>query len=139
MAAPLRTPGAPARQPRCPALAAADLPDLPTRFVMPRNVQLLWIAEAEARQLQESTLAQRAPSEPPISIIAAVHGAASGNRWRRLLAQLMGNVPDSVTRADTAVDAALREIEAAKPAPAPAGPQVVVCLPVNSAYDDQRS
>ena len=100
---------------------------------MSRNVQLLWIAEAEARQLQETTRAQRAPSEPPISVIAAVRGAASGNRWRRLIAQLM-----TATASDETVD------EPAPPQPAkeaadPAPPRLVVCPPTAGAFDDRRS
>jgi hypothetical protein len=62
---------------------------------MPRNTQLLWIAEAEARRLRELTLVQHASSEAQISVVAAMHGSARFNRWRRLVAGLTPAAPGS--------------------------------------------
>jgi hypothetical protein len=55
---------------------------------MPKNTQLLWIAEAEARRFQEFTLIQYATSESHVSVVSAMHDSARLNRWRRLIARI---------------------------------------------------
>ncbi|HZK90954.1 MAG TPA: hypothetical protein VFC56_12475 [Stellaceae bacterium] len=91
---------------------------------MPKNTQLLWIAEAEARRLREFTLIQHAASEPQISVVAAMHGSARFNRWRRLIAGLTpatASAPAAPVGLTTASEA---DAAKAPEYPAPAGSAV---------------
>jgi hypothetical protein len=99
---------------------------------MRRNMQLLWIAEAEARQFEAYSQTERAASEPQLSVISAVRGAARGNRWRRLIAQLLAQAP---------APGPASPAEPGDPSAAPAArgqphPPMVV---VETAFEDQRS
>ncbi len=64
---------------------------------MPKNTQLLWIAEAEARRFQEFTLTQHATSEAHVSVVSAMRGSARLNRWRRLIARVSPVAADQQT------------------------------------------
>jgi hypothetical protein len=64
---------------------------------MPKNTQLLWIAEAEARRFQEFTRIQHAISESHVSVVSAMRGSARLNRWRRLIARISPVVEDLQT------------------------------------------
>jgi hypothetical protein len=68
---------------------------------MPKNTQLLWIAEAEARRFEEFTLTHHAAWEPHVSVVSAMHGSARLNRWRRLIARIC---PASADRRAAPID-----------------------------------
>jgi len=55
---------------------------------MSKSTHLLWIAEAEARSLQDFTLLQHASSEPCVAIVSPAERPARPNCWRRLIARL---------------------------------------------------
>jgi hypothetical protein len=88
---------------------------------MPKNTQLLWIAEAEARRFEQLIRVQRAASEPRLSVVSSMHGAARCARWRRLMARLRDR-PDQrraafdaavAPGAETSQDAGLHEADSA--------------------------
>lgn len=68
---------------------------------MSKSTHLLWIAEAEARSLQDFTLLQHASSEPGVAIIRPVGQPARSSRWRSMIARL---VPLAPRRAPTAAE-----------------------------------
>jgi class 3 adenylate cyclase len=62
---------------------------------MRKNVQLSWIAEAEARSVRENALLQRAESEPRINL---VFSAETGPAWFDRLRRLARRVPWTLAR-----------------------------------------
>lgn len=55
---------------------------------MTRNVRLSWIAEAEARRVEASALAQRGLCEPSVGVIATATDGRRPHWVRRLVARL---------------------------------------------------
>ena len=101
---------------------------------MPKNTQLLWIAEAEARRFEQLSRTQRASSEPRLSVVSSMHRSARCARWRRLMARLCDRPDQRPAALDMVAAPGAEASQAAGPpeaAPALAGL-------VETSFDGQR-